>query len=239
MLINGQPKTRTLNWKDRITRRTLKAKTSNTNRLIVLLPLIGILLFILLYIVATLLYPGGSQADKNSKGFSWVNNYWCNLLNENAIDGRINPARHVAMTAMFILCATLAVFWFLFARIMVFSKSARLATTFSGMAAMTTAMFLFTSYHDMVINIAGGLGLVALAGTFSGLYKNKLYPLFAMGLFNLILIVVNNILYHSGSLKYLPVVQKITFLFFLLWICLIDIRLLQKLKNDAADEGVA
>lgn len=194
-----------------------------------MLPLIGILLFVLLYIVATLLYPGGSQADKNSKGFSWVNNYWCNLLNENAINGHVNPARPAAMTAMFILCVTLAAFWFLFTRIIHFSKLARLVITFSGLTSMTTALFLFTSYHDIVINIAGILAITALTATFAGLYKNKWYRLFALGLFNLLLIIANNILYYgTGLLKYLPVVQKITFLFFLLWICLIDIQLFLK-----------
>ena len=37
----------------------------------VLTPIFGILIFVVLYIVAALLYPGGSQVDKNSIGFSW------------------------------------------------------------------------------------------------------------------------------------------------------------------------
>jgi hypothetical protein len=188
-------------------------------------------MFTMLYIVATLLYPGGSQADKNADGFSWINNYWCNLLNETAINGQANTARPYAITAMFVLCATLAVFWFLFARHANFSKSARRLVTFSGITSMTITMFLFTGFHDLVINVAGLFGLIALAGTYVGLYKKQSYRLFVMGLFNLLLIIVNNILYHStGLLKYLPVVQKITFLFFLIWICLIDIYVLKRCK---------
>lgn len=149
------------------------------------------------------------------------------------MNGQVNPARPVALAAMFVLGLTLAVFWFLFARIINFPKYARLAIAFSGLASMTASMFLFTGYHDLVINIAVVLGLVALTGTFVGLYRNKWQLLFVMGVFNIILIVVNNILYYStGLLKYLPVVQKITFLFFLLWICLIDIRLFLKQKMD-------
>ena len=82
--------------------------------MLVLVPIFGTMLFVVLYIVATFLYPGGSQVDKNAVGFSWTNNYWCNLLNENAINGQLNPAKPVALTAMFLLCFTLAYFWFLF-----------------------------------------------------------------------------------------------------------------------------
>ncbi len=97
---------------------------------------------------------------------------------------------------------------------------------------MATAMFIFTSYHDVVINVAGVLGLVALTGTFVGLYKNKWNFLLTYGFVNLLLIVVNNICYYSvGLLKYLPVIQKISFLSFLVWICLIDIRLFVKQKQ--------
>jgi hypothetical protein len=67
----------------------------------VLSPLFGTLIYLLLYIVATFFYPGGSQVDKNSFGFSWAQNYWCNLLNENAINGQHNSARPIAIAAMF------------------------------------------------------------------------------------------------------------------------------------------
>jgi hypothetical protein len=213
-------------------------KTSIRKRLIVGLPLLGILIFFILYVLSTLLYPGGSQADKNTISFSWVHNYWCNLLNEFAMNGEVNPARPFAMTGMFVLCATLPVFCYLFATNFNFSQSAARLITFSGIAAMTISMFLFTGFHNIVISVAGVFGLIALKGTYVGLYKNKSYQLFVMGLFNLFLITVNNILYYSpGLLKYLPVVQKITFLSFLTWICLIDIFMLKKLNGLAQAEA--
>src|SRR5829696_8591889 len=78
-------------------------------------PLAGIMLFVILYIFAAILYPGGSQADKRSIGFSWLNNYWCNLVNEKAINGQVNIAQPLAIFAMFILGLSLAVFWYQFA----------------------------------------------------------------------------------------------------------------------------
>jgi len=99
---------------------------------------------------------------------------------------------------------------------------------------MTTGMFLYTNLHDTIVNIASLCGLVATVGTFIGLYKLKWTTLFALGIFTLALVALNNILYYGDGLKlYLPVVQKITFFFFLLWICLININLYHRqIKNN-------
>jgi hypothetical protein len=200
---------------------TIKTKNSAT-----IITLLGALVFVCLYVIATRFYPGGSQADVNTKGFSWLNNYWCNLLNDNAINGQHNPAKPIAMAAMLVLCFTLANFWYNFPRRVQFNKSGRLAVQISGVIAMVIAMFLFTNLHDWVINIASVFALIAIVGTFIGLYKQKWSGLFRLGIFNLSLVALNNMLYYGNGLRlYLPVVQKITFLFFLIWVCLIDIKL--------------
>lgn len=199
-----------------------------------LTPLFGTLLFICLYFVATLFYPGGSQVDINSKGFSWANNYWCNLLNENAMDGQHNSARPFAITAMFVLFLTLAIFWYLFPKHTDLKKSVQLTIQISGILAMTVGLFLFTDLHDTIVNIASLFGLVATVGTVLGLHNLRWTKLFWFGIFNLALVALNNILYYGDGLKlYLPVVQKITFLFFLLWICIITINLYRRqVKNN-------
>jgi hypothetical protein len=184
---------------------------------------------LLFYFIATLYYPGGSQLSKNSKGFSWTQNYWCNLLNENAINGLHNPARPIALTAMVILCLTLSLFWYIFPLQVEFSKRTRFIIQFSGLTGMATGLFLFTSLHDIIINVATAFGLIALVGTLVGLKKLKCTRLLWMGLFIFVLIGLNNLLYYGdGLLTHLPVVQKISFLYFLVWICCINLRLNNK-----------
>ncbi len=195
--------------------------------ILILAPFFGTILFILLYFIATLLYPGGSQVDKNSIGFSWINNYWCNLLNENAINGRHNAAKPIAMMGMSILCLTLAFFWFLFPRHIKVGKNLQLVIQISGTLAVAIAFFLFTNInHDLVTNLASIFGLIATVGILVGLYKTKWLGLFAFGLLNILLFVVNNYVYYiKGLIIYLPVIQKISFATFLIWICYIDINL--------------
>ncbi len=213
----------------------MEKKVNKSRSFWILTPLFGTLVFVCLYIIATFYYPGGSQTDKNAKGFSWTQNYWCNLFNENALNGQYNPARPIAITAMFVLCLTFAIFCFIFPRQTGLPEKSRIAIQISGILSMTTGMFLFTNLHDIIINVASLFGLVALGGIFTALRKLKWRKLFWLGIFNLALVALNNILYYGAGLKlYLPVVQKITFLFFLLWIGLIDIQLYRNEKSETS-----
>jgi hypothetical protein len=195
-----------------------------------LTPIFGTILFVVLYVVATFTYPGGSQVDKNSIGYSWANNYWCNLLNDHAINGQQNPAKPFAMTGMFILCLTLSFFWLFFPRHINIGKFAKLAIQISGTFAMIIASFLFTNIdHDLVTNLASIFGLIATVGTFVGLYKKKWLGLFAFGILNIIFIGMNNYVYYNKELIiYLPIIQKISFATFLFWICSIDLCLYRR-----------
>jgi hypothetical protein len=207
----------------------------------VLTPILGTILFAVFYVVATFFYPGGSQVDNNSIEFSWTNNYWCNLLDENAINGQHNPAKPIAITGMFVLCLTLAFFWFLFPRHINIGKFAKLAIQISGTLSMIVAFFLFTDIdHDLVTNLASTFGLIATVGTFIGLYKTKWYGLFIFGVLNILLVGLNNYVYYNkGLIIYLPIIQKVSFATFLVWVCSIDINLYRKkiLTNTAQDKN--
>ena len=199
---------------------------NNKKRLWQLTPLIGTLFFIVLYILATLAYPGGSQVDKNSVGFSWANNYWCNLLNEHSMNGQHNPARPIALWGTLILCLTLGFFWYRFPIDINLARRAKRTIQATGVLAMFTVMFLFTGFHDAFLNVASFLGVIAVIGTLTALFSTKKYNLFLFGILNLLLVAANNYVYYTdGLIIYLPVVQKISFASFLLWICCINIHL--------------
>ena len=55
--------------------------------------LIGIIVALLLLLIATLVYPGGSLSNKNAVGFDWSKNFISNLFAEKAVNGLDNPAR--------------------------------------------------------------------------------------------------------------------------------------------------
>jgi len=191
---------------------------------ILLTPIFGILLFVVMYIVATTLYPGGSQADVQSIGFSWKDNYWCNLFNKTAINGEVNPARPVAVIAMLALAASLQASWLMVAFLITKDKLLRSVITASSLASTVFISSLAAStLHDLIVNLASLTGLIVVICTMIILYKLRWNRLFYFGLINILLVAVNNYVYYSDELiVWLPVIQKITFLFFLSWVCCIN-----------------
>jgi len=198
----------------------------------ILTPCVGSLVFIILYVIAALLYPGGSGTDKTAIGYSWTDNYWCNLLSEKAINGQTNTARPIAITAMFILGLSLFSFWILFPALTQLRKYLRLLIQVSGTACMLASFLLLSRIdHDLAVNTSSVFGLIAMTGTLIALYQLKWKWLFAIGLFDLSLVALNNYLYHSNEMMYLPIVQKISFLSFLIWFSIISVTLYQRSKS--------
>ena len=194
-----------------------------------LTPFVGSLVFIILYVIAARLYPGGSGAHKTAIGYSWTDNYWCNLLNEKAINGQTNTARPVAITAMLILGLSLSTFWILFPALTQLKKYHKLLIQVSGTVCMLASFLLLTGVdHDLAVNASSAFGLIAMTGTLTVLYELKWKWPFAVGLFDLLLVALNNYLYHSNEMMYSPIVQKITFLSFLIWFSFISITLYQR-----------
>lgn len=200
-----------------------------SSKLWVLAPVLGIGIFIVLYVIAALLYPGGSSVDRDAEGFSWIHNYWCDLLSKWAKNGQPNAAWPVALTAMITLCLSLSLFWFFVPGLLNTGKHHYGIVQLSGIASMMLAIFIFTNYHDFIINAAVFFGVVALSGTYVALYRSKAYKTLAFGVFCLILVLLNGYIYYTKYLIFiLPLLQKVTFFLYLLWILSINLKLFSR-----------
>jgi hypothetical protein len=202
------------------------------NKLLALAPVLGIGLFLLLYLIAALYYPGGSDAHPTAQGFSMIHNYWCDLLAKGAKNGQFNPARPIAIAGMITLCLALSMFWYLLPRLLNKGKHHYNIVQFAGITSMCLAIFIFSNFHDMLINVAVFFGVIALSGTYIALYRSKSYKTLAFGIFCLFLILLNGYIYYTNHfIITLPLLQKITFLLYLLWIIVIDLKLFFKMNR--------
>ncbi len=197
-----------------------------------LIPLLGMLLFVFLIIKAATLYPGGSHYSSAEEGFSFFNNYLCDLLDSTTLNGSPNPSKNLARFALFLLCSCLTVLWYhlpkLFKR-----KGVHLAVIrVAGISAMIITLFLSSNSHDLVIYIAGLIGLLAMITTIVALHKEGYQELFALGIFCLAIFILNYYIYESGVLiTVLPTIQKITFVSFIGWFALLNISLYRKMRT--------
>jgi hypothetical protein len=195
-------------------------------------PILGITLFVVLYVVAALYYPGGSNADRQTEGFDWINNYWCDLLAETAKNGVHNSGRVFALTGTIILFSSIAVFWYYLPPFFHERKRTILLIRYTGTLSMFILIFIFTQFHDSVIGIGSTISAVPMAATLKVLRSHKLKTLYFLGWFCILLILLNFFIYITNwHIVFLPIIQKMTLLMFLIWIVLIDLKCLAISQN--------
>lgn len=200
-----------------------------------LIPVWGICIFVILYIIAASLYPGGSDVNPSAIGFSLKNNYWCELMATHAKNGLVNSSRPVAIAAMAVLSISLIVFWYQIPSLFKFRKFTYLFIRFFGISSMLVTPLFLTGLHDWVINLGSLFGGLAIIALLINLYNFKLYFLFSIGIICLLLCALNNYVYYNQAyLHHLPVIQKISFLVFLIWFILLSLQLYKAKKNTNA-----
>jgi len=183
------------------------------------LPVIGIGAFIVLYLCAASMYPGGTRLDHHTRGYSHISNYWCDLLDNVSYSGRINRGRPFAILATIILPISLVPLWFQIQLLFCDGCIARWVVRIAGPASMMFSTLVFMPVHDLVINLASILGLVAFAATMQGLVGMRRITLVGIALVPTGLGIANYIMWQSGSyLSAMPIVQKASFVSFFIWI---------------------
>lgn len=196
-------------------------------------PLFGIIVFVTLYAIALFLYPGGSQTDTTATSFSFLHNYWCDIFGANAYNGAPNPAQFVAIAAMFVLCPSIALLWWWLPRLFI-QKTEKPSVLHQiirhfGVFAMFTLLFLSTSWHDVVINIAGFSGAISLFCFLYELHKHEKNAILGLGLLCFALSGANYLIYQTQfALFVLPLLQKITFALFFMWAAWINVSINMK-----------
>lgn len=190
------------------------------------LPMFGIIAFLALYILAAILYPGGSQAYPNALSYSWQHNFFCTLLNETAFNGQPNMGQSYAIMSLFFLAISLIQFWWNFPKHWAISKALSICIQYGGLVSMVLACCLFTKInHDLITNLASFFGLIATMGTIIALYQHKKRGLLFFGISNLLLVLLNNwFYYHIDLIVYLPILQKLSFASVLTWIIAINLN---------------
>jgi hypothetical protein len=201
--------------------------------ILVRLPLVGMFLFVILFLVATLQYTTGLGTSVSGLGFNFKENYLCDLLDINTLEGTINPAHITARIALTIICFSLILLWFELPKLFSIKSNTLTIMQVTGIISMVILLFLAAGNHDVIIRIAGVFGLFAVISILIELYKASLFWLFLFGFFFLALFLTNYYIYESGILlECLPLIQKITFVICLTWFALLNSMLYLRLKQS-------
>ena len=200
-----------------------------------LIPLAGMGIFVVLYVLAAINYPGGSWMVLDQEGFSFWNNYLCDLLDLYAINGDLNPARFFARGSLAVLCVSLILLWYYLPGLFSNKSTNLIVMWLAGILALAITMSLTSGTHDITVRIAGFFGVIAFISCFVELYKAKYFSLLILGIICLLIFLGNYYIYETGTMiRSLPVIQKVTFICYILWFALLDISYYKflKLKQD-------
>ena len=137
--------------------------------------LICVVTSVILLVIATLAYPGGSLPDKNSIGFDWSKNFISNLFATKAINGSENPGRIWAIIGMAFLSVGYGIFFINMSK-KIPSRQWATILKFIGAANILFIFLIATPLHDVgVISII--LTLIGLFTITIFILKSKLYLL--------------------------------------------------------------
>lgn len=180
--------------------------------------LVGMLVSLVLLLISTTQYPGGSQANTDSIGFSWRHNYLCNLLNPVAVNGASNPARFWALAGMLFLCFSVAVFFIRFSK-KIPHKSASNIIKFAGAGAMVFGPLMATPLHDLGARLSGILLMLSIFYVTVFVLKSKLLFFKILSVLCLLSLYVCTYVYFTQmGLAYLPVLQKVNLAVSIGWV---------------------
>ena len=97
---------------------------------------------------------------------------------------------------------------------------------------MAFASLIFTSYHDLMTLVSSIFGLFVVCGIIVAIYRSQLTAYKISGVISILLLALNNYIYYSKQgIEVLPLLQKITFTFVLLWV--VGLNFLIVKKNSA------
>jgi len=126
-------------------------------------------------------------------------------MNEKGMIGQMNTARPYAITAMIILCVSLAIFFIQFAQKFAQNRFWKFTIKVFGILAMTFAVLIYTKYHDLMTTLSSIFGIFVVVGIVWEVYKSKLNLFKIGGIVCVILLGIKNYIYYSGNgIEYLP-----------------------------------
>lgn len=172
--------------------------------------LICVVISVILIIIATLVYPGGSLHDPNSIGFDWSKNFISNLFVPKAINGADNPSRIWAIVGMLFHSVGYGIFFISMSQ-KIPVRHASIVLKYIGIADIVFNFLIVTPLHDIMIIISSTLFLMGLFYITVFLLKTKLHVFKFFCIICLLVFYYTLYLYGSGNWGLLAIMQKVSF----------------------------
>ena len=173
--------------------------------------LICMAISVILIVIATLLYPGGSLLDKYSTGFDWSKNFISNLFAAKAINGSENMSRIWAIIGIAFHSLGYGIFFINMSK-KISARHAAIILKIIGAANILFTFLIATPLHDIMVTISSTLFLLGLFYITVFILKTKLHLFKFSCIICLLTYYYTLYLYGSGNWGLLAIMQKVTFI---------------------------
>lgn len=179
--------------------------------------LICVVISVVLIVIATLVYPGGSLLNKNSIGFDWSKNFISNLFAAKAINGSFNASRIWAISGTLLHSIGFGIFFINMSK-KIPSRHTATVLVCIGVATILFNFLVVTPLHDIMVTISSTLSLLGLFYITVFILKTKLHLLKIFCIICLLAFYYTLYLYGSGNWGLLAIMQKVSFVILMLLI---------------------
>jgi hypothetical protein len=165
------------------------------------LPLVGVLVSLVLFVLAGSLYPGG---------YDWTRDFVSTLFAPSTATGEANTARYVAVVAMFVLCVSVAVI-FKVVSVRARSRAHKKTLEIGGIGSAVYAFLVVTPMHDLLLGIALLFFFPAMGAALYLVRLEGRKALFWAGMMCLGLVIAAATMYYGNLFWHLlPIAQKVS-----------------------------
>ena len=173
--------------------------------------LICMVISVILIVIATFLYPGGSLPDKNSLGFEWSKNFISNLFAAKAINGLDNTSRIWAIIGMAFNSVGYGLFFINMSK-KITERTAATVLKLIGFGNVLFSFLIVTPLHDMMVTTSSTLFLIGLFYITVFILKTKLHVFKFACIICLLIFYYTLFLYGYGNWGLLAIMQKVSFI---------------------------
>ena len=173
------------------------------------IPVLGVLVAVALFGVATSRYPGG---------YDWNRDLISTLLRDNPAHRIPSSARLPAIVGMLIFCASIGLVFERLARGTRRAHNAK-AIRIGGIGSMVYASLAFTPMHDLMVNISLIFFVIAVLALLQVLYVKREIGFLVTGCACFATLLASAAIYYAQfCLTALPWAQRATFAMFVVWL---------------------
>jgi len=191
-------------------------KTRPTSKWLIPIPILGVLSYAILFLIAKTKYAGGLEEYHMDKDLM------CDIMEKVSKGGFSNVARPIAVTGHILLFIGMTTFFYLLPRI--FNKRNINMRIFqiSGMISMVLLLFVFTDYHDILVLFAGVAGFICCIPLIYEYSKLRVSSHKVIAIICLALSLIAFLSYQTKiGFTYFPIFQKFVFVLDGIWVFLV------------------